>query len=140
MFIIEKILAIALLSVNNCKAKSFRLPVASWGNRLSVFLFLCILYQSALLNAAPIVLINENTTKLNLDNYVDILNNTNNSITIDKLLNSSAIHEFAPIDLSSETALETISPFWVQRFYTAIHHFRKAGVIRNFSHSKTIVI
>lgn len=115
MFIIEKILATALLSVNNCKAEHLPLPVTRQGNWLFVFLFFFILNYSLALHAAPVITVDDSTTKLDLAHHVDALDNPQHSITIADILTSHLIHEFAPIDLTAPDSLKPVSSaFWLR--------------------------
>jgi two-component system, sensor histidine kinase RetS len=115
MFIIAKILAIALSSANKCNTRHFILPVARWGIRLSVFLLVFILGKSALVYAAPVIAVNEQTSRFNLARHVDILENSAHTINIDQILTTRLIHEFAPADLASNDSLASISPiFWLR--------------------------
>ncbi len=115
MFTIEKILATALSSANKCKAKCIPLPVTRRGNWFFVFLFLFTVTKSLTLYAAPVITVSQHTSRVNLSHHVDIIRNTDRTISIDKLLTTSLIHQFAPIDLNSRDARTSItSNFWLR--------------------------
>lgn len=112
MFITVRILHIVPLSV---KIKDKIIQNASlFISWLLLFNFCLILLCSTTSQAAPIAIINANTEKLSLTQYVDILNDDQYT-SLDQILGTSLANQFAPIDLSDQAAFaEYNNRFWLR--------------------------
>jgi CheY-like chemotaxis protein len=98
------------LSASNYITKLFSFATVS----RSILLLLTVAFCHLAL-AAPVILINEDTQTIHLNNHVDILDNPNHHITIDSILHGSIVNQFAPIDLTFRHSLKNFSNnFWLR--------------------------
>ena len=96
-------------------AKRYRPAGDFFGWLLSIVALLPLLLFSIISHAAPVIIIDESVEKISLNQYVDILDDADQALSIDQILDSALANQFSPIDLSDRLAIREYSNhFWLR--------------------------
>lgn len=118
MFITAKTLAIAPSSVNSCNPDYQTRPARpgpGFLHHILCFFLLSLAVTCITVSAAPVLVIDQTTDKFSLTRHADIIDDPDANSGIDAILLPDRLNQFAPVDLSSRSAIQDYSNhFWLR--------------------------